>query len=458
MVKENKMPNMDNFTELEDGKESEIKTDIDPIVEIKDKEKDNQLPPMNGDGDDFKGIFKPKEPDKTVEEIAAEKKLADDKIIEDKKIADDNIAKEKTLKEDFEKYKTSNPGKKEEELKVEFDKIQLEKENEFKLEDEIKKIDISPDNIVPSFSLEDAAKDLEIELGEKKDKVEFIAAVKAKIEAAKEIKQLDLSKYDDETKQVINLLEKGITIKDIIEPLKRYDNFISLSKEEKISEIWKADGKTDKQIQEDLKDEDVAEKELREYYREIEGKSKAQITEIIEDLVSEEKLLDTHKDLLSKQYTSEIKTIREEKYKEILADSEKKILSLQSKDKLESQEEKKNLITTLNNTKEYKGLKLPTEVLKDIESKIENGEFFKTLDNASAQINAYLDLRFRDQIDKAYEKRITEVTRLSYNKGTDKVKAKLHNSPQIDSVTHHDQNDNRPGLEKAAGKMEDGAL
>lgn len=407
------------------------KINVDIFDENHENDPENKEVINTGDGDNLDDIFVKKEDE-------VESKLGDK--------PDDKNPELKIEEKELEEKKEDKPEEK---------KDDQPEEPEFKLDDNTDKIE-NP-NKDKEYDYIKAAKALDLDIKENSYD-EYINAVKTKIETSKKIVEPDLSKYDDETKKVVSFLEKGGTVKDIVEPLKKYDDFLLLSPEDKIKEVWKAEGKTAKQIEEDLNDIEFLETELREYYRDVEKLSKAQVSEKINEVIENDKVEETHRKLFSEMFNKEIKTLREQKYSEIVGDFDKKILSLQKKDEEQAQLERESLKSLVDKTSEYKGIKIPENVKTFIKSQIDTGDFNKFLNNAEAQLNAFLDLKFRSQIEDHLKKSVDDASRSGYNKGLDKKTQKLHNIPKGDTASMHDKiSDRKTILEQEALSMEDGS-
>ena len=389
----------------------------------------------------------------TVAEVVKEK----EEVVEEKKEPDgdgEDLSSLKLKPENKSKVEDKKDEKKDE-------KPAEETEDTFKIPEK-KEPTATPDSVTGAYKLDEIAKDF-AEIGIKPEEITdnkvLVAKVKELVEASKQKVELDLSKYDDETKNLVTFLESGGTAKDFLDPIGQYNDMLMLSPEEKYKISLESNGVKKSEIENLMNDLDHAEKELRVYLDKYAGKSKAQIDEIIDELITDDKLLAVHKQQMSKLFDADVKDLKKEAQEKVIDTYNKKVEQLKQKDIQQAADENNKLIESVAKIDEYRGMKIPQQMKDFLKLQIETGEFHKMLNTPEAQIKAFLEVHpdFKQQLDAFHEKRIKDASREGYNNGKEKVTKKLHNIPNVDVISTHDKSSGGSPLKDAAKLMEDGA-
>lgn len=312
------------------------------------------------------------------------KKKTEEKKPEDKTDTpiDDEDDKEKDIQKD-------DVEKKDKEVKKPEDKKPEKKQDE----DDIFFVpDIEKEKSAPKIDYKSIAKKFEIDFEDPEEEVDqdqFVDAIKKKIEDSKSLTQLDLSKYNDEQKELIKVLEISGNQYSFMDPISDLNDYLLLSDAKKLAVYLKFEKKmTDSQIQ----DETDRLVESGEFDSEVE-----KINSLIDD---QKKLI----------------------MKEVFEKAKKRAESLQSKAKKENEE----LNAQIEKTTHFMGEKLPDNAKSYIKHLIKDGQFTKKLDNAESLINAQLFNLFGNKIIQKMKTQIDEAKRQGFITGRKKENDKLH--------------------------------
>jgi len=315
---------------------------------------------------------------KTKEKTAKEKA---DEIFNDKDDPGKNKDKEKGKGKEKD---TKDKGEKSDEKKPEDE----EDDDPFKLDEEL-----DPKDEIKKTSYKPILKKLNLDLEEGEDDNEdvFVSKINQQIEEAKTKTVLDLSKYNDEQKALIELLEVTGTQSSFFDPLGPLNDFMALSDAEKLSAYLKTEkGVAEKDIQDEI-DKLTENGEFDKTLKKINDAINAEKKEVVSNVINKAK---------------------------------ERANLLKAKEK----QEKKLLADLVTKTSEFMGEKLPQHIKDYLLKSIDSGQFMKQNNTAEAQLNARLFNLFGSKILKSIEKRISEGKRSGYQEGRSKEFDKLHDT------------------------------
>lgn len=267
-------------------------------------------------------------------------------------------------------------------------KIEEEKENKSDTEEE-EEIESSWKDIAKEFELEieeDNFDKFKEKLAEKQ-KQEIEKAVE---EAKKEFKTVDVKKYNPEAQRLIEFLENGGTLEEFKNPLKVFDELLTMDKEDL--------------IREDLR---------------IKGYSEAQIEEKIIKM-DEDGIIDTEYNKLKN-----IVSLNKEKAEQNLLDSQKNNKLATEKAKQEQfQKETKVISEHISKLDKFMGKQIPEDTKKLLQQRWEEGHYRKRFaENPVDAVNAILFMEFGEKFKKLIEKE-------AHDKGAFNALGKLSNTPE----------------------------
>lgn len=364
------------FSEEGDHLKITIKQDNDDKDKNKDNEDDDETDDKEDDSSDDKK-------DKKVEKQKSQRFDPDEQTDDD---SVDNV-------DDPDDDKKSDDKKDDKSKKKDDDNLDDDKDPEITLKfDDEDLVDKNIDYTV-------IGKALNIQL-EENNLEAFVQKVNTAIENAKQIVELDTSKYEPETVEFFNYLQGGGSVKDFFQPLAKYDNFLAKTDTEKtLSYLVQIEGLSVKDAQDKLDDLSIAQ------IGEIASKANAAIFELREAAV---------KDIVSSK-TSVYKT-------KIQRDTEIR------------EKEEKALIEAVNSLTEFEGVKLSDANRKALIAHVKTGRIQRVLNNSPKQIiEAYLSITQADTIKQLRELREKEIARKGYNTADQKNKDRFTNKKETGS-------------------------
>jgi hypothetical protein len=228
-----------------------------------------------------------------------------------------------------------------------------------------------------------------------KTKEDLQVAIRTEIERHKQIVEPDLSKFGEDAKDFIAKLEQGVEFREALNPIRHLDAFVLASDEYKVSFMLQQEGYSGDKLAdklEELRDEGKIERLAHEH------------TQLAESLIAQEL------QEIDKKYSE-----RKQKYIQ------------QEQDRVSS--ELSQLESTIKGLTEYKGLAIPENYKQYLLSQLKTGQFQSKLNNAQAQVNAYLDLELGAKVAKLNVEKLTEAERSAYNKAKESELNKMHNIP-----------------------------
>lgn len=232
--------------------------------------------------------------------------------------------------------------------------------------------------------------------------------------------QVDLTKFTPDAQALIEHVNKGGDPLEILNPLKPLDDILALSPEDR--------------VRKDLK---------------LQGFSETKIENYIERLQEEEEF-----DSYVAELDKSINQLKKEKIVELVAKANEKkaaeLEAIKNQNRFESQE----IINKLDTIEKFMGVALPKEAKIALKADVENGVFFKELDNAEAQTNAYLFRKYGQKIEAHYNEKLKAERRAGYNEGVQKLKDGLHNTPPKNASSGHgDTNKASSGAKGGFGEL-----
>lgn len=301
------------------------------------------------------------------------------------------------------------------------DLVEEEKPEEdiFKLE-EIKPDEPGTDKPAPEpkFDFLEFGKELGIEV--KDNSLEsFKEAHTNALATAKQTVEVDLSKFNEKEKIIIDYLHQGGTLEDFFKPLMAFDNFLSQADDVKVKD-WL------------LNEEGVAQNQLDERLGQIidEGQFDAYVDKV----------------------NTAVNELRTGKYNQVLATVKQTNDNYQAKVQAGQVKERTELKQVLDNTKEFMGISIPDNVKDILKREIDTGAFTDKNDNAQTQMKARLFDLFGDKVlskvNKDWQKKVDD----AYNRGVIGQQKRLHSiPPKPDEQPGH----NSTRIETDKGKLPD---
>lgn len=222
----------------------------------------------------------------------------------------------------------------------------------------------------------------------------FVQKVSTAIEQAKQIVELDNSKYEPEAVQMFDYLQSGGSVKDFIEPLAKFDNFLAKTDVEKtLSYLVQVDGLSVKEAQEKM--DELSIDQLSHYAAEANKAVLELRSAAVKDLVA------------SKTKIHESKVSREREIRE---------------------REEASLIDTVNKLTEFEGIPLSDANRRVLVAHIKSGRLQNVVNNNPKQIiEAYLSITQAETIKQIREKKAKELSRSGYNAADEKNKKRFTN-------------------------------
>jgi len=230
------------------------------------------------------------------------------------------------------------------------------------------------------------------------DQSEFLQAVKTKIDEASKKVEVDLTKYPEDAKQVIQFLENDGDINEILNPLAVIDKYVS-----------------------DTTEEDV----VIDYFTEYEGLTKKQAEEKVEELQDSDKFDD--------QYEKAKKMLldfRSKRAKDLINASNDKINAKLAETEQKIESEKNEMIKVVDELKDFMGIKVNDKAKAYLKKEISSGKLTLSNNNAKTQVIARMFDLFGSQVIDSINKRIKDSSRDGYNTGKLTEQEKLHNIPK----------------------------
>lgn len=239
-----------------------------------------------------------------------------------------------------------------------------------------------------------AKKELDVDL-EDNSQDKFISAVKNKISDASQKTVVDTSKYSEDARTIINFLEDGGNLSEILLPVAVIDKYLTNSN--------KRDLVKDFFITHDKMTEDQANEEM-------------------DTLEEDDKFEDKAKEVLKFITESRTRIIN----KTIQASQEK--INQRKKEIADNIiKERSDMITEAKGLKTFLGTELKEDVKQYLVKEIESGKLTEQNNNAKTQVLARLLTLFGDRIIESYSKQLKNVSRESFNTGKQKELEKTHN-------------------------------
>jgi hypothetical protein len=237
------------------------------------------------------------------------------------------------------------------------------------------------------------------------DPEEFDLGLITHIEAQKQKVEPDVSKYAPEAQELIKLIENGLSMADILNPVKEYNDALAMPDDEKVEN----------------------------YLVYVDKVPQDKVKETISDLYDEGKF----KDKLT-QVNNVLTQLRENKFKEILTAHQQRFEARAQAIKLQAQNERNEMVKVLNDMTDFMGLPLPVSVKDALKKEIQTGQLTKKNDNATTQIKARLFDLFGTKALAKLSGQLKEANREGFNKGKATELEKLHNEPIqiIDAAGH----------------------
>ncbi len=319
--------------------------------------------------------------------IVADEDLPDaDKKTEKKEVKEDKKEETKETKEepedDGEKAKKAEEAEEAEEDDSEFEYPEIEDKKEAD-----KPTDADADDEEPSWIT--TARELELEDVDSDDFDQFKGAYQKKLEKVKAEALAEITKkYENpETKRAIEFLEAGGDFEQLREPLRVYDEVLSLD----------AEGIIGKDL-------------------ELKNWDPARIAEHIEILREENKL-----DATAYALRKSVEGYRQQAAEKLYNDKIESKKALQESIKQERIKEDKLIETEVDRVSKFLGGKLPDSVKAKIKNEWKNGTYRKRMaEDPKFVVNAIL-------YSELGEAAVTELTKNRYQEGKDTLKKKLHN-------------------------------
>ena len=364
------------------------------------------------DEDDIDYSALKKTPEKKEEEL--EEKSEEEKAEEGKEEEAPQIeAKKEEGKEEDEK-----PANEEKEEEVEED------EDIFKEAEDSS----SEEKAETAFDFSSFAKEFEIEGSEEvKDKESFKKAFEKRLEDARQ--EVDLSKFSDQAKKLINHLNDGKTnLETFFEnPLiTSMNRMLSLTPEERFREV-----RYNEILKDNKNDEDKTIELLEE---ELESMSKGEIKTAGEEIAEQ------------------AKKIRQEELSKIIDAGDKRQADLQEEQKILKQKEKENVLNFIDKQDSFFGLTLTKDAKATIQRDIDNGKFDEIVGKSpeATKFFAYMVGKYGNKIIQRYENVAKEANREGHNQAQDKSFNALHKTKPVSGKTagHQSQNEGKRNFDR----------
>ena len=270
-----------------------------------------------------------------------------------------------------------------------------EEENPFVLEEEEKKPEEPKPGDVPKIDFLELGKELGLEVKDNTPDA-FKEAHEQAVEAAKQKVEVDLTKFNDKEKIVIDWLHNGGNLEDFFKPLMAFDSFLAQPDDEKV----------------------------KEWLINEEGVDKAQVDERLNQIIEE-----GHFDAYVDKVDQTISGLREQKYNQVMQSIKSTNDAYQASVQQTAIKERGELKTVLDQTKEFMGIPIPDNVKDILKREIDGGQFTKKNDNAQTQMKARLFDLFGDKVlakvNKDWQTKVDE----AYNRGVKGMQNRLHNIP-----------------------------
>ena len=246
-----------------------------------------------------------------------------------------------------------------------------------------------------TYNWVEAGKKLDIDVKENTEEA-YLAGVKEKIDSAKKVVEPNLEKYGDEGKQVFDLLEKGVSLYDIMLPTKRFDDYLVKTTEQQMAE---------------------------DYFMETKKVDREKAKGLVDEAVA-----DGNFDSIVSEVKSIVNNAKVAAWKESLSKHDEKLKALQDEDKATAQKEAAEMVDYLDKLDNFMGYPLPQETKSILKSQILAGVFQEANNSASVQVKARLFDMFGDKILKKLREQQKVDSRKSYNDGQQRIKDDLHNT------------------------------
>lgn len=232
------------------------------------------------------------------------------------------------------------------------------------------------------------------------DPGKFMSLVNEKIESAKQVVQLDPTKYNKETNEFFEYINNEGDPIELIDPMKAFNDYLVLTPKDKVLQVLLYAGKSEKE-------------------------AKATV-----DTMIEEGSLDKE----AAKYTNDAIAERDKLRQTLIANYNKKMadkkIALQNEQKQEVEQIKKAVSGVTN----FMGLPLNDNVRNMIAADFESGTAQKLLNTAEAQIGAYLYSKYGQKAIEVLTRQIQEAKKNGFSDGITKNKEVLHNIPPEQSL------------------------
>jgi hypothetical protein len=260
----------------------------------------------------------------------------------------------------------------------------------------VEKIEETPKVEDDKFDFEVFEKEFDIKLeGEAKTKDNVFKELKTKLETAKQVVELDITKYDSQTQQVFKALQNGKTLVDVIEPLQKFNDFLILPEEDIAAAGLISNGEKEEAV------EGIIE-QMKE-----DGKLETFVTEVKESVIKAKgEVLDN-----------------------IVKESEAAAIEKQTIEVKNREVENNNILESINKIDKFMGLDLPQSAKDDLIKEVKSGQFHKEINNSETVVKARLYTLYADKIISKLNTDIDKAKKEGYASGFAKGKGELHNIP-----------------------------
>lgn len=360
-----------------------------------DDETDDDGEENDGDGEEIEdlnfGNFGKEKQDKKVEKKSSSKKEEKEEDDNDEKKEEEEEEEEKEEKDDDENEDDDDDDD-DDDKEESKDDDKKEKSKKEKLLLDLDDEDFSIDGDVEFNKIAKSHFDIELE----ENTLEaFVEGINKKIKSASKKVEIDRSKYQPETIELIDMLEAGATRADFINESRQFDNFLALPDEDK----------------------------LLNYFVNIDEMKKDDAQAKIDQLIEEGKLKDA-----VKKVNQTILAWKNKELSDTVTKVKQRTLKASEEEKKEIKKERMLMVSELKKMKTFMGLDVSDKALKVIERKINTGEVVEELNrNPQSLVKAYLLHKFENVILESIGKSIKTASKKGYNEADRKNKDRLQN-------------------------------